>query len=221
VRLIAIDADDTLWYDGRYFRKLQNVLLKGTEVRGIPKERVSKMLDELRKNYPSGEIGFASAIQELAETVGLDDRELEDLKTALDVFLRHPVELLPRVPQVLALFGRFRKILVTKGRKEEQERKVTESGLGSLLDEIVILDRKDAVQFAMVLATQGVKGSESLVIGNSIQHDIIPAVENNAFAVWLNHSENSQRQDFLLPDEACEVSDWSEIENCLNSRASV
>jgi hypothetical protein len=50
-----------------------------------------------------------------------------------------------------------------------------------------------------------------VIIGNSIQHDIIPATANNAYAIYLNHSENTHGRNGVLPTCSVEVHEWWEI----------
>jgi putative hydrolase of the HAD superfamily len=216
LRLIAIDADDTLWYDSRYFRLVEDLLIKLCEPHGIDKKVVFEMLEETRRNYPAGENGFAGALKEVASKVSLRATEISQLQRGLDYFLTHRIEVLPGVRETLAMLLRFRKVVITKGHKEEQKKKLRVSGLLEFLNDVIILNKKGGPQLTNALKTQGATGADSLVIGNSLQHDILPAIEVGASAIWLNHTENFKGNNATLSKEICEVKGWDEIKMVLN-----
>lgn len=216
LRLIAIDADDTLWYDSRYFRLVEDLLIKLCEPQGIDKKVVFEMLEDTRRTYPAGENGFAGVLKEVASKVSLRANEISQLQRGLDDFLRHRIELLPRVRETLEILHRFRKVVITKGHKEEQKKKLKVSGLLEFIDDVIILNKKDGSQLTNALKTQGAVGSDSLVIGNSLQHDILPALEVGASAIWFNHAENFKGKNATLSKEICEVEGWDEIELVIN-----
>ena len=60
--------------------------------------------------------------------------------------LAHPIELLPHAREAIeAVAGdRIEVILITKGDLIDQERKLAQSGLGELFDEVEIVSEKDA-----------------------------------------------------------------------------
>lgn len=219
LRLIAIDADDTLWYDSRYFRLVENLLIDLCRHHGLDRRVVFEMLEETRRAYPAGENGFACAVKEVASKVSLRATEISQLQRGLDYFLTHPIEILPRVREALAMLNKFRKVVITKGHRKEQRKKLEVSGLLKFIDDVIILEKKGGPQLTNALRTHGAAGSDSLVIGNSLQHDILPAMEVGASTIWLNHKENFKGANAILSKETCEVEGWDEIEDGVKSAA--
>lgn len=218
LKVICIDADDTLWHDSRYFREIENLLTDYCQAQGLERGKISGLLDEKRKNHHPGEAGFAAAAWELANTVELESTKLTELRVVLDKFLSHPVELLPRAKETLALLSKYQRVLLTKGKESEQQRKLNIADLTEMLDRVIILEKKGTTELAKVFEKLGNKGFEALVIGNSVKHDIIPAIENGASAIYINHSENVHGRNRLLPAQACEVEGWSEIEEAVRTK---
>jgi putative hydrolase of the HAD superfamily len=83
--------------------------------------------------------------------------------------LRHPVDTLPGVPEALvALAGRARLVLVTKGDLFHQEAKLAASGLGDHFAGVEIVSAKTPATYARIFAHQGVAPHEAVMAGNSV-----------------------------------------------------
>jgi len=175
------------------------------------------MLDRERKNHSPGEHGFAASVCELVKSFSWSTDRVAKLEVELQKFLSHPVELLPRAKETLSLFQTYHRVLLTKGQEPEQRHKLAKSGLSEAFDRIVVLNKKGVKELTEVLSDVGFAGKHVLVIGNSIQHDIVPAIKNNAYAIYVNHPENTHGRNGMLPDDAVEVEEWEEIENALKS----
>ena len=216
---MIIDADDTLWYDSKYFQSLERLLLDLHSSARHPRSDVMKMLDSRTKNGVAGESGYARAVLETAIELGIDGRTESRLRKGIDEFLNHPVEILPYAQQSLDLMHQHRRVLVTKGEKSEQNRKLSRSGLVDFFDEVLVLQKKDTTQLGKTLRRIGIREETTVAIGNSIQHDIIPAVDNGIRAIWLNHPHNRQGRNGVLPDRAIQVRSWYPIYKALRKTA--
>lgn len=211
LQLIVIDGDDTLWYDSRYYRGIEKLLVRGAKGVGVKSRDLFDLLSRTNKHHPAGEYGFAAAVRETTTALNMRPKHITDIWRELDLFLNHPIELLPGVRDGLPLLGKYRRVLLTKGREEEQRRKLAQSNLVRFFDEIHISEKKDTQLLRDIIGPLGFNGDEVLVIGNSIKHDIIPAIENGAAATWINHAENIHGRNGKLPPAAYEVKGWDII----------
>ena len=216
LKVILVDADDTIWHDSRYFRIVETVLLTEVEREGGVRDVAIADLRDALKKHGAGEQGFIQAVLEVTATHCPRDRSA--VASACEAFAQHPVEVLAGVSRTLEALHFLRRILLTKGIDAEQRRKLHASGLSNLFDEVVILEQKNTTALAGVLAQRGLAGSDVIAVGNSVRHDILPALANGARAVWLNHPENTFGRNEPLPEGACEVGDWATILDALPSR---
>jgi putative hydrolase of the HAD superfamily len=121
-------------------------------------------------------------------------------------------------PTLIQLKKKYKLVLVTNGAPDLQREKIQGSGLGKYFDEIVIAGdigiRKPEPQiFNIVLSRIGVKNDEAIMIGNSLDSDIIGAQEAGIKTVWLNR-DNEENQSEIKPDY--EIRSLSELEFILN-----
>ncbi len=102
--------------------------------------------------------------------------------------LRHPVETLPHVRETLEqLAGKYRIILITKGDLFDQERKLAQSGLGELFDAVEIVSDKNASTYQRVFSRHGDGPGRSMMVGNSLKSDVVPAIEAGSWGVYVPH----------------------------------
>ena len=102
--------------------------------------------------------------------------------------LSHPIETLPDARSAIeALKGRYRIMLVTKGDLFDQERKLAQSGLGELFDAVEIVSDKNADTYRRVFSRHGDGPEQSMMIGNSLKSDVIPALEAGSWGVFVPH----------------------------------
>jgi putative hydrolase of the HAD superfamily len=76
--------------------------------------------------------------------------------------------------------------LLTKGDATVQQRRVNDSTLRDLFDVVHIVGEKSADAIRAVLASIGVAPQSAWMIGNSVQSDILPAIEVGLHAVWID-----------------------------------
>jgi putative hydrolase of the HAD superfamily len=105
--------------------------------------------------------------------------------------LSHPVETLPRVRETLeALADSFALIMITKGDLFDQERKLAQSGLGELFDAIEIVSDKTAATYERVFTTHGDGPARSMMVGNSLKSDVLPALAAGSWGIYIPHPLN-------------------------------
>jgi putative hydrolase of the HAD superfamily len=126
----------------------------------------------------------------------------------------HPIELLPYAKEVLAKFS-IRKILYTKGILSEQMLKLNRSGLSFEFFKTHVASKKSAEELDAFLKTNNLCAAECLYIGNSVKHDIAPALEVGCSAIWLDHKNNEFGRNAALPQYAYIAQSWMHVERIL------
>ena len=100
--------------------------------------------------------------------------------------LNAPLDLFERVEGTLEeLSFNYRLILVTKGDRFEQERKIVRSGLGKYFEVVEIVGDKTEASYRGMLATLGLEPKHFLMVGNSIRSDILPVLSMGGRAVYI------------------------------------
>lgn len=192
IKLICLDADDTLWHNMRHFNATEEALCALLEpfgdrnvTRGVLEACEARNL----KLYGYGAKGFTlSMIETALELVGdpLPKGVIAGILEAGRDLLAHPVELFDGIAETLeALRTRGRLVLVTKGDLLHQEAKLAASGLGQMFSGIEIVSDKTTELFTDLFARQGVSPDEAVMAGDSLRSDIHPALEAGAWAAYV------------------------------------
>jgi len=77
--------------------------------------------------------------------------------------------------------------LITKGDLLDQERKLAQSGLGEMFDGVEIVSNKTPDVYQRIFHEHGEGPERSMMIGNSMRSDVVPAVEIGAWGVFVPH----------------------------------
>ena len=191
---IGFDADDTLWQNEQFYRlterRLTELLASHAEAGDISR----RLLEAEKRNlafYGFGIKGFTLSMIETAIEV-TDGRVpaavIQEILASGRELLRHPVETLPHVRETLErLAGNYRIILITKGDLFDQERKLAQSGLGELFDAVEIVSDKNAATYQRVFSRHGDGPQRSMMVGNSLKSDVVPAIEAGSWGVYVPH----------------------------------
>ena len=192
IDLICLDADDTLWHNMRFFHETQDALVQMLEPfadAGIAHQALEACEIRNLQLYGYGAKAFTLSMIETALELGGDDvpaSVIRDILAAGKSLHAHPVELLAGVEEtVAALADRARLVLVTKGDLFHQEAKLAASGLGDLFTGIEIVSDKRPQTFAGIFARYGAEPDCSLMAGDSMRSDVIPALEAGAWAAYI------------------------------------
>ncbi|MBU0740519.1 MAG: HAD family hydrolase [Alphaproteobacteria bacterium] len=209
VSVIGFDADDTLWQNEQYykltehhFRSLLSEFAEG--------EHVSERLLEAEKrnlaHYGFGIKGFTLSMIETALEITEGRVPSSVISEILGIgrdLLSHPVECLPHARDTLeALSGKYFLVLITKGDLFDQERKLAQSGLGDYFDAVEIVSDKTATTYRRVFGKHGEGPERSMMIGNSLKSDIVPAIAAGAWGVFVPHELTWVLEHVDKPEEA-------------------
>ncbi len=192
IKLICLDADDTLWHNMRHFNATEEALvamLQPFADADIARDTLNACEGRNLKLYGYGAKGFTlSMIETAAELAGdqISKSMIEDILAAGRALLAHPVDLFDDVADTLdALAHRGRLVLVTKGDLLHQELKLAASGLGDLFSGIEIVSDKTENTFRRVFGQYGAAPHEAIMAGDSLRSDIRPALEAGAWAAYI------------------------------------
>ena len=192
IKVIAFDADDTLWVNEPYFREAEEgfcELLKGY----MPKEESHKILFEIEmKNLPLYGYGikpFALSLIEAAILVSKQEVPISVISKLMDIaknMLQMPIELIGGIEDTLKeLSKKYRLVMATKGDLLDQERKLIRSGLENYFHHIEVMSDKTPKQYKKLINHLDCKPTEFLMIGNSLKSDILPVLEVGAYAIHI------------------------------------
>lgn len=187
--LICLDADDTLWHNMRFFDAAERAvvaMLAPFADAGIAREAMAAA--ELRNLplYGYGAKSFTLSMIETALEFGADADAVRAILHAGRDLMAHPVELFDGIAETLAaLTARGPLVLVTKGDLVHQEAKLAASGLGDRFHAIEIVSDKSAATFERLFARHGADPAASVMAGDSLRSDILPALTAGAWAAYI------------------------------------
>ena len=194
ITAIGFDADDTLWQNETFFRMTEQRFADLLSEHGEHHVISERLLEAERRNlrhYGYGVKGFTlSMIETALEVTGhqISPVVIGEILSFGRQMLQNPVETLPHVHDTLeALADSFRIILITKGDLFDQERKLAQSGLGELFDAVEIVSDKTADTYRRIFAQHGDGPDASMMVGNSLKSDIVPAIEAGSWGIYVPH----------------------------------
>lgn len=191
---IGFDADDTLWQNEQFYRLTEQRFIDLLAEHADREEIASRLNEAERRNlklYGFGIKGFTLSMVETAIELTngrIPAAAISEILAAGRDLLVHPVETLPHVRETLEqLSGNFRLILITKGDLFDQERKLAASGLGDLFNAVEIVSDKSASTYDRVFKRHADGPAQSMMVGNSLKSDIVPAIEAGSWGVYVPH----------------------------------
>lgn len=210
VTVVGFDADDTLWHNERFFQITQERFAALLEPYYTGGELMPRLIAAEKRNighYGFGIKGFVLSMIETAlevteETVPAP--VIGELIRAGQEMLRHPIELLPFVQEVIEeVSSQHRVLLITKGDLLDQERKLAQSGLGDLFDGVEIVSDKTPATYLKIFGPEDV--GAGMMVGNSLKSDVLPMISAGGYGVhvpheltWaLEHAERPENERFF------------------------
>ncbi len=192
IKVIAFDADDTLWVNEPYFRETEDRFCELLEDY-LPHHSVARELLQMEiRNinlYGYGVKGFMLSMIEAAmelsnKTIKVD--VIEKIIALGKELLEKPIVLLDEVEDVLqALQGKYKLVVATKGDLLDQERKLRKSGLEHYFHHIEIMSEKKEADYQKLLKHLDIQPAEFMMLGNSLKSDVLPVLELGGHAVHI------------------------------------
>ncbi|MFQ3187559.1 HAD family hydrolase [Marinomonas primoryensis] len=191
-KVIAFDADDTLWRNEDIFIHAQdefiNLLLPYHDETYIRSHLGDVQIQNL-EHFGYGIKGFTLSMIETAIelTEGrISGNEIHEIIQLAKCMLASPVELLPNVENVLSkLEGKARLFVITKGDLLDQESKLARSGIAEYFEAIEIVSDKTSDAYQQILQRHNISTEHFLMVGNSLKSDILPVLDLGAQALHV------------------------------------
>ncbi|MBF9255650.1 HAD family hydrolase [Pontibacter sp. 172403-2] len=192
IKVVAFDADDTLWVNEPYFQETERrfcaLLEDFLPPHSVSQELLKTETDNLRL-YGYGIKGFTLCMLETAYRVsdGTAHPRLTDdvIRLGRELLLK-PVELLEGAEEVLdALQGEYRLVLATKGDLLDQERKLKQSGLEGYFHHVEVMSGKEAADYQKLLKRLDCVPDKFMMVGNSVKSDVLPVLELQGYAAHV------------------------------------
>jgi putative hydrolase of the HAD superfamily len=192
IKVIAFDADDTLWVNEPYFRASEDEfcnLLAGYASRHELERGLLKIEIENVSLYGYGIKGFVLSMIEAAMNITNNTLSIDIVRQIMELgkqMLNQPIELLEGVENVLeSLKSKYRLVVATKGDLLDQERKLKKSGLSHYFHHIEIMSEKDDANYLKLIKHLDIRPDELLMVGNSLKSDVVPVLNVGGHAVHV------------------------------------
>lgn len=192
LKVVAFDADDTLWINEPYFEKAENAFCDMMEDflshHAARRELMNTEIGNL-KLYGYGVKAFTLSMIEAANRItdgNISGRVIERCIEIGKTMLQEPIVLIDGIEGVLASVQEsHRLVVVTKGDLLDQERKLARSGLEKYFHHIEIVSDKQEEDYQKIIRRLDIEPHEFLMIGNSLKSDVIPVLNLGGFGVHL------------------------------------
>ncbi|MEQ6124181.1 HAD family hydrolase [Pseudotenacibaculum sp. MALMAid0570] len=209
IKIIAFDADDTLWVNETYFREAEKKfaqLLSQYETENKIDQELFQLEIQNLSLYGYGVKGFMLSMVECALKLSNYTISQKVIERILDIgkeMLEKPIELLDGVENVLQqLHGKYRLIVATKGDLLDQERKLEKSGLLQYFHHIEVMSEKKAPDYRKLIKHLDIEPQELLMVGNSLKSDVLPLVEIGASAIHVPFHTTWAHEEVSVQDAA-------------------
>jgi putative hydrolase of the HAD superfamily len=191
-KIIAFDADDTLWHNEPYFDEAQERFCQLFQDYASSQEILGLILNHQVKNLPLYGFGIKAFTLSMIETAlqltnhQISGKGIEKIITIGKDLLQKPVEVLSNVEEVLKeLHGKYKLVVATKGDLKDQHRKLHDSGIGHYFHHIEVLSDKTEVDYEKMLNRLDCEPNDFLMIGNSLKSDVLPVLNLNGYAIHV------------------------------------
>ena len=162
IKVVAFDADDTLWENQAYF-------------------------DEAQLKFSRAVTGYADPEQAQNELYHTEIRNLDTLGYGVMAFTMSMIEtaLSEDTLRTIAETTPYKLIVITKGNTTDQENKLERSGLTDFFSHIEIVPDKNEEAYGKIIDVLGIKAEELLMVGNSFKSDIAPVLKLGGYGVHI------------------------------------
>ena len=221
IKIIAFDADDTLWVNEPYFQETEHrfcALLEDFSPHHTISQELFRTEMENLSLYGYGVKGFMLCMIETISKTTENRGKIELVNKTIELgkeLLKKPIELIDGVEEVLKkLNSDYRLVMATKGDLLDQERKLINSGLEKYFHHIEIMSNKKNEDYQKIFKHLDCKPENFLMIGNSIKSDILPVLELGGHAIhvpyhttWAHEqvNQNVEHPGFIQVKEITEI----------------
>ena len=193
IKVIAFDADDTLWENENFFREAEQEfykLLKDYADVDFLEQKLFQTEIRHISIYGYGIKSFILSMIETALKVSKNQVSQEHIAEIIQIgkrMLAYPVHLLAEAETTLQYLQKqnYQLIVATKGDLLDQERKLKQSGLLHYFHHIEVMTEKKEENYKSLLIRLDIRAEEFLMIGNSLKSDVIPVLKLGGEAIHI------------------------------------
>lgn len=193
LKVIAFDADDTLWINETYFRDSELQLAQILKEYGDEEFIIKELFETEMQNisyYGFGIKGFTISMVETAIRVSDSKLNADKIQQIINLskdMVEKPVDLLDGVKETLEWFRKqnYKMVVATKGDLLDQQRKLKKSNLEQCFHHIEVMTDKKEEDYRSLLNHLDIEAKDFLMIGNSLKSDVIPVLELGGNAIHI------------------------------------
>lgn len=191
LKVIAFDADDTLFINEPFFEETEKAFCVLMEDYLSHKSISQEVYLNQIKNLPLYGYGIKAYILSMVETAihisggTVTTKHISKILELGKELLQKPVELIEGVEQTLQALhdsGDYKLVVATKGDLKDQQRKLHDSGLGPYFHHIEVMSDKEVINYEKLLKRLEVEPQQFMMIGNSLKSDVLPVLEIGGYA---------------------------------------
>ena len=194
VKVVAFDADDTLWDCQSWFDQVEHKCCQLLAPWATPDEVSQGLFATERRNLPLTGYGTKAFTLSLIENAVRVSRQQLTGDVVMQLLalgrqlLLFPTTPLPEVEATLRQLSqsrRYRLVVFTKGELLDQQNKLHRSGLEPYFSHMETVSNKTEQAYRQLCQNLGVAPEQTLMVGNSFRSDIAPALQAGAYAVHI------------------------------------
>ncbi|NIJ45557.1 putative hydrolase of the HAD superfamily [Wenyingzhuangia heitensis] len=191
-KIIAFDADDTLWVNEPYFREAEDQFAKLLSIYETENKIQQELYKVITGNIPLYGYGVKSCILSMIQCATelsnntLPAKITQQILAIGKEMLTKPIELLPGIVEVLEELSKtYTLIVLTKGDLLDQEKKLERSGLLKYFHHVEVMSEKNPEGYQRILNHLDIASKDFLMIGNSLKSDVLPVLKIGANAIHI------------------------------------
>nr|WP_321486634.1 HAD family hydrolase [uncultured Draconibacterium sp.] len=192
-KVIAFDADDTLWVNETFFRETEEkfcALLSDFSTSDEIMEVLFSTEIQNLKEYGYGTKGFVLSMVETALKITGNKVPQQIIEQIIELGkkqINQPVELIDGVIETLEYLQQkgFKLIVATKGDLLDQERKLKKSKLEKYFHHVEVMSNKEPADYQKLINHLEIAPEDFLMIGNSYKSDIEPVLQLGGFGIHI------------------------------------
>jgi len=194
IKVIAFDADDTLWDCQSWFDEVDRKCGELLQPWATQEDVSRGLIQTEHRNLPLtgyGTKAFTLSLIENAVRVSNEQLTGDIVMKLLELgkgLLTFPTTPLPEVEDTLRQLAekrQYRLVVFTKGELMDQEGKLQRSGLEQYFSHMETVSNKTEKEYRQLCENLNVAPEETLMVGNSFRSDIAPALAVGAWAVHI------------------------------------
>ena len=194
IKVIAFDADDTLWSNEPFFQEVEKQYTSLLEPYGTADKISAELFQTEMSNLKClgyGAKAFTISMVETALRTSRGTISGDDIQRIIELgksLLQMPIELLPGVEETLKTLrtqGNYKLVVATKGDLLDQENKLERSGLSMYFDHIEVMSDKTEKEYRRLLNNLQVSPEEFVMVGNSLKSDIQPVLSMGGYGLHI------------------------------------